>query len=482
MPMKRILPLVIFCCLVAACNRPMLQPPVTRTIPAKSAPDTGVALTETAPRLALESTQTSAAPHIAATSANPPTNTPEPSPTPYSTPAWCPVEYVTPNASGSLRVVYISQDNLWIWDEGGSAQQLTTSDDIHQVSLSDDGQIIAFTRNIDEYRQDLWAINADGSNEQRLVSADKLAELDGSQDALGFSPTGLQWEPGKHQLMFYTYPIFDGIWIFQPSTVWLVDTDTGDISAAPYQDGHISYSPDGKQVAIYNIDGLSLANLDGSNLRKNALPGYHGIGEGESYYHPWPHWSPDSSSLLVALPDKDEYYQNRATVSIWRLPVEGKPDIVGQWKAFSPSVSFSPDQRFIAYWPWPEGAANLRELHLSSLDTNSGEPLTDLVYIQGELLWNLDWSPDSLHFFIGLVGSHGQSQLYLGHVCQRPVLLSEFDLPGSFYPIWVDASRYLLAIGESTSDETLELRLEQIGQAEMETLGVVSAYDWVILP
>jgi hypothetical protein len=317
-------------------------------------------------------------------------------------------------------VAYASQGNLWLWDEGEPLQQLSTSGDIQQVSLSGDGQIIAFTRKLDEYHQDLWAINADGSNEQCLITVDELAQLDGSKDALGVSPIGLQWEPGKHRLKFNTYPILDGIWIFEPSLVWLVDTDTGEISSAPYHGGHISYSPDGKQVAVFNLGGISLVNLDGSNLRENVLPGYHGIGEGESYYHPWPHWASDSSSLLVALPDEDAMYNKGSTITVWRIPVEGKPNVIGHWKAFSPSVSFSPDQNYMAYWPWPEGAANQRELHLSGTDIEAGKQPKDVGYIQGEL-GILAWSPDSQHILFGMVSLNKQMQLYLGHICQQPV-------------------------------------------------------------
>ena len=485
--MKFFVPLLICCCLVAACNRPMPQPPVTRTptILLLHATQTQPVVPQVQKSLAAQTTFPSQAssystltPTTSPTSW--PTSTPKTTSAPYPTPAWCPVKPDTTNVSGKLRVAYANRGSLWLWVEGRKPKQLNKNIDIQQVSLSDDGQIIAYTRQSDEYYAELWATNADGSHERRLVSAEEFTKLDASTDALGVLPTMLQWEPGTHHLTFFTYPLYDALWIYEPSIPWLVAADIGSISAAPYHGGHIVYAPDGKHVVIFSSDGLSLARLDGSSLRENILPGYHGIGEGESYYHPWPFWASDSSSLLVALPDQDEMYSNNATVTVWRVPVEGSPEALGQWKAFAPSVHFSPDLTYLTSWPWPEGTANQRELHLARIDGNTPNNIMDVVYMRGELIDNLAWSPDSRHFIFQMGDPGEQAQLYLGDICERPIPILEN--PSGGIATWVEASRFLLEIHPPTARDSWELRLGTLGQGQTEFLSVVTSYDWAIIP
>jgi len=491
--MRKILPLVVIFCFVAACNRPMLQPPGTQTPPSRRLTETGAALAETIPAPDIKSTQTSTALQIAATSTKRPTNSPPPgststpksSATPYPTPAWCPVASVTPATIGKLRIAYASTGSLWLWDEGESARQLIKSGNIQQVSLSDDGQIIAFTRKLDDNHQELWAVNVDGSNERKLISADEFVTLDGSVDALGVLPTWMQWEPGSHHLVFFTYPIYDALWVYEPSIPWLLDIDSGVISAASYHGGYIKYAPDGKNVVIFNMTDLDLIHLDGSNLREDILSPYHGIGLGESFYDPQPSWADDSTSLMVALPNQDDLYSKNASVTVWRVPLAGDPEALGQWKAFAPSVSFSPDQATMAYWPWPEGTANQRELHLARLDGKTTGEAADVIYIRGELIDNLAWSLDSQHIIFSMVSPNSVDQIYLGDVCSRPKLILEGERLGTTSwvdpPVaWVDTSRYLLEIQQTESNS--KLRLGNINKTQTELLGVITSYDWTLLP
>jgi len=370
-------------------------------------------------------------------------------------------------------------------DEGRPGIQLSHNNDIRQVSISDDGQTIVYTRQLDEYHAEIWAINADGNHERRLVSVDQFKKLDGSQDALGVLPSLLRWEPGSHHVIFYTYPVYHAIWVFEPSTIWLVDADSGVISQAQYHGGYVSFAPDGKQVAIYNASGINLVNLDGSQLRENILPGYHGIAEGESYYDPKPFWSSDSSSLLVAIPDHNDMYTKDASITAWRIPIKGTSVKIGQWKAFAPSVSVSPDQSYVTYWPSPQGAVNQRELHLLRIGSQENTTLYDIVYLRGELIDVLSWSPDSQHFIFQMrdPGSQGMS-FYLGGVCQQPQKIGGYIaggmLPwdiGSNIAYWVDSNRYLLVSGLPDINDQWELYSGRRDQDHAEKVGVITAYD-----
>lgn len=492
---RRILKCTIpFLCIsvwILACNRPMLQPPAP--IPSTKS---GVINTQTPVPVLLKATPASTSPSTQPISPEIALNdtsilsSTNPTPYPYFTPAWCPVKPTTFPEIGKLRVVYASPGGLWVKDEGRSGIPLSHNSDIGQVSISEDGQIIAYTRQLDEYQAELWVINSDGSHQRRLLSPGQFKKLDGSQDALGVLPSLLRWEPGSHHIIFYTYPIYHAIWVFEPSTIWLIDADTGEISQAPYHGGYVSFAPDGKQVAIYNTSGINLVNVDGSKLKENILPDYHGIAEGESYYDPRPFWSHDSSSLLVAIPDQNDMYMKDASITVWKAPVNGAPIKMGQWKAFAPSVSVSPDQSYITYWPSPQGIANQRELHLVRLGNQINSSSSDNLYVHGELIDVLAWSPDSQHFIFQMGDPGSQNMFfYLGGICQQPKRLDGFisggTLPwniGSNIADWVDSNHYLLVAGLPKITDQWELYLSRINQGQSEKIGVITAYDWTILP
>ena len=90
-----------------------------------------------------------------------------------------------------------------------SAQQLPTSGNIQQVSISDDGQIIAFTRQLDENHEELWAINADGRQRAAFGECRGIHQAGWQHRCAGY------YYPGEFSgnleltiSSFYTYPIY----------------------------------------------------------------------------------------------------------------------------------------------------------------------------------------------------------------------------------------------------------------------------------
>ena len=58
-----------------------------------------------------------------------------------------------------LRVVYLRGGNLWTWVEASGISQLTNSGDMSSISVSDDGQMLAFMRG-----REVWTVHIDGSD------------------------------------------------------------------------------------------------------------------------------------------------------------------------------------------------------------------------------------------------------------------------------------------------------------------------------
>ena len=77
-----------------------------------------------------------------------------------------------------LRIVYLRGGNLWSWTEAGGKGQLTDTGDISAVSLSDDGQMLAFLRG-----REVWVTHMDGTNARMFTMLDAGADF-------WFAPSG----------------------------------------------------------------------------------------------------------------------------------------------------------------------------------------------------------------------------------------------------------------------------------------------------
>ncbi|MBI4771111.1 MAG: hypothetical protein HY784_12055, partial [Chloroflexi bacterium] len=379
---------------------------------------------------------------------------------------------------GPLQVAYLRRGDLWLWSEDAPARALTQTGDVRSVRLSDDGQLAAYERALDAHRVELWAVSSDGGDPRRLLSVAALEAMRprGLQPApLAVVPASLTWAPGAHSLAFNTAPVYDGLQVFAPDDLQLVDAATGQAATLlpPGQGGEFIYAPDGGRILLLRPDGVSMVDANGGNRRDNLLPQYQAVGFGEYYRYPPLVWAADGRSLLAALPaSADPYSQHEATVALWRLPAEGGPaQQLATITAFPPSASLSPDGAWVAYWRTPRAGSNQRELRLAAVDSSS-----DLRYLTGHLTDFLGWAPDSQHF----VFRYGQgSALWLGHPCAAPRPLT--DAPAAIGEVkWVNPGRFLFVAGQ---EGAYQLRLGAPGAAsqlvaESETTPV---YDFAFL-
>ena len=94
-----------------------------------------------------------------------------------------------PGRGVSAIVVFVKDGDLLMWDEAtGQTRLLFDADDAIKVTMSDDGQAVAFLRRslvrrseLDWYEQSsLWTMDRKGANPRELVSADTLRDLLGA--------------------------------------------------------------------------------------------------------------------------------------------------------------------------------------------------------------------------------------------------------------------------------------------------------------
>ena len=427
--------------------------------------------------------------------------------------------------AGLLRLAFIDQGNTSLWDEGKEPISISTSGDVQQVKLSadgktvaftrkvgesifelwavpgeggelrrlaggadltgtirilsfsGDGQMVAFTHQVDEHSEELWAADTDGAGARLLVSVDDLMELLGDlPEPLGVTPAAASWIPNTYTLTCDAFPVYDGIFIYVQGQVWVVDAVSGQQGVAfpRGEGGQISYSPDGTQMAIITPGSLSLMNVEGRDRREAALD-YQAVGMGEYYFFPWPAWSPDSQSLLLALPADDQFAID-GLVTIWRVSADGSEATpLAEFTGFAPSFAFSHDLSKVAYWrAAPE--SNTRELHIASVDGSE-----DILYDTAGLIEFMGWSPDSQHFLYTSDADQTIRKDKLGHICEEAVMVSLAPVLYDFH--WMDANRFLFLGGQPDSEE-LDLYLGTLNGAitPLVRLEEFGKYDFVVIP
>jgi dipeptidyl aminopeptidase/acylaminoacyl peptidase len=381
----------------------------------------------------------------------------------------CPVEIPTT----PLRLVYVEDGDLWLRDmDAVNAEpvQLLNTGDVTSVNLSDDGQVIVFTRQVDDWQYALWAVNADGSGERLLVSADQFWTLRSE----GFDPAAIgvhtmSWIPNTHTLAFTTRPFYsDGLFIAVADDLWTLNVETGELfNLLPRgAGGEFLYSPDGSQIAIMTPDSLSLVNTDGSNRRDDLLPEFAAVGFGEYYHFPQVQWSADGQTLWVVVNASDNpYSSSEGAVSVWAIDIATLTP--RHWltiTAFYPSAVLAPDAQHLAYWNTLEEGSNRRDLLV--VKENGSQPFG----LRGNLLDFVSWSPDARHF----VYRGEDQQLWLASICGTARLLVEED---SLYSsvTWIDAGRYFLL------NENGALMLNTLDGASTPLNLTSTAYDFTLL-
>jgi len=382
-----------------------------------------------------------------------------------------------PQRTEPLEVRFIRDGDLWVWmeDQPEVARQITSTGGVTSFHYSPDGQVIAFRRRVDPNldipsREELWAVNSDGSQPRRLVSAEEFDAMvpEHPEFWLANVPTNLTWLPGTHRLTFGVYQWFDAVGGSDaPINAWVVDADT--LERQPWQPADPDRalrdrwnepvrlpSPDGQVQALFWDTSLDLVRADGSLIRKQALTyPRNGPGEGPYWSAPQAAWTPDSRFLRVLVPNASQYGQAE-TVGVWQVPADGSPAVLlHTFEAMLYSHTFTPgNPDIIAYGRAVKPTSNQWELHLAHFDGSQ-----DVLYASGYLLTFHSWAPDAYHF---TYTQSGTGKVWLGGLCEPGQLL--IDAPGSevWNLTWLDARRFLYV--QSNPAERRQLRLGEIGK------------------
>jgi Tol biopolymer transport system component len=319
--------------------------------------------------------------------------------TPPADPTFAPTQ--EPIQGHQQRIVFTDDGNLWIYEIGSQAHQLTSDGGVGRVRISSDGSQIVFTRmSSNEENRELFAISPDGSGERLLLSR---ADFDGLYPSPagteGFDVGSLAFRPGTHHLFFNTLEVFEEIGYRKTNDLFMIDLDSGELSGIlpAGAGGEFVFSPDGNRIAIIRPDSISVINGDGTDYLPNVFEYSPVLTYSEFQYYVQPVWSQNSNTIGLALPSDDPLAEG-VFGEVWLIPANGDPPIrqsriEGDFyfsQVFS-HPTLSPHLDRVAFTR-SSGAPNQHSLFIANVD-GSEEVLMD----KGAINWE-SWAPDGVHF------------------------------------------------------------------------------------
>jgi Tol biopolymer transport system component len=354
-------------------------------------------------------------------------------------------------------VVFVRDGNIQVWDEATQqTRTIVNTGDAFSVTVSDDGQMIAFTRRswvgdvLDGYEQfALWAMNHDGGNLRELISAQDLRQRINPSERESSNFYQLSWIPQSHQLIFSGTKYIvqaEGLSHAIPQGAYLVDTDKGSVNMLAEAAENLRFlpSPDGRQVALMSPSDVGFINTDGSHKRQGVLT-YAEVGLTGPLF-PTGVWTQDSHAFLItgSLERTPRY---RFNFTIWRVSVDGSsPEALATVMGSDPgSVTFSPNGQRVAFIQITD-EQEIAGWFITPLIPEAG-PLALPYYGKEAFSANLHWSPADDAFAIKdqdlfqLCPNAAQDS----QVCGEPIPLGSRLITALQ---WVDASRFLFVGNE----------------------------------
>lgn len=365
-----------------------------------------------------------------------------------------------------IKVSFVTPDgSLYLWADGtGTPLLLVPTDNICCSYISDDGELVAFSRYIDNTFASLEVINSDGTNRRMLLDAAAAAALPRPDDAIGTEPDQVAWIPGTHTLSFNTRHYFEGPGLFMNENFYLLDGESG-VMETLLSTGNTTWqfrwSPDGSKVAISNPNGIAVYDSGGATIAGNILT-YPFINTASEYaWTAYPIWSEDNTTLIARVPPQDPFFASGTDLnsSMWRVSADG---LSGE-QLFTGLMEYrgggetgvSPDlSKMLYYVQTGVPADNTYNLIVSNVDGSGSS-----VYATGQFQSDPVWSPDNSHFFYS-VGWLPDSVPYIGQVGAAPTPVIDFT--NSVGGKWIDDNRYLTVTND---DGRWRLLLGTVGSA-----------------
>lgn len=374
-------------------------------------------------------------------------------PAPESIPSPTPQPTAMPSYLSQLRVAYILNGNVWVWDSSTGARQLTNESFSWRPKISSDGQVVVYQQEIT-----LYSVNIDGTNTRKIVD---LAEFGRPTNIIQF-----EFQINTHNLFF-------------TKNVSINDTEIELYSIEPespingallaFDAGNFNFSPDGRLIALSTPTGIKIMDVDGVRSVITAFS-YSPINQNSiADYLPQTVWMKDASGLYTVIPSE--------TKSRF-LYISSDGAIQAQLAEFAsegPDISqpvISPDGTKVAYVTKRDTTYELHIIDAATIDTiiasYDNPPMFELY----------GWSPDSKRVTFSI---SDPLFVFAAGIGLPPALLTESAAPDSLR--WVDADHFIffregrLLVGQVGSSQIFEIATGF--DRQMQT---TNFYDFVLLP
>ena len=327
-----------------------------------------------------------------------------------------------------LKVAFNLNGNIWFWSETTPARQLTTGGKAGPLKLSDDGKVIAYTRD-----QGLWAINSDGTNARELVA--DISAFTGHPYLAQFD-----FQPGAHTVYFSSR---ESVQVSVGGDLHRVDADSPIPQTLLQQGGYFTFSPDGRLLALADVSRINVLQIDSPALI-SALDFQKVDTHSDWSFYPQVVWLDNSTGLYTVIPgnggQKSRFLYIAADGSFTAQLAEFAPADI---RVSRPLIA--PNGSGVAYITSTEDSFDIHVIDASTADAIIASYPTSPQFG----LWT--WSPDSVRF---TYWTEAPSRLLIAGRSNPPVPLADPIAPYTL--TWVDANRFLyFANGE--------LRLGQAG-------------------
>ncbi|MBC7877725.1 MAG: PD40 domain-containing protein [Anaerolineales bacterium] len=368
-----------------------------------------------------------------------------------------------------IRQVYVKGGNIYLINGLNLPRQLTHSGRDRDPIFSDDGEKIVFYRGEDD--NDVYSINADGSNEQLIIKSKSLPTLaQGDIKALTFVPK-------THLLLFNTYlcnPSPQGPSYNAPEcTVGLyrVDTDSGEISIIvggltgnTMQERNFEISPDGTFISVSSSGHIDI--YAGNRIIYPDAVHYYRTPPDE--YLPQQYWLPDSSGLIAVVAadqESNEPATPPSTYSVLRYTIKDNQVVQIPFELpiiFNSGCNFSvsPDTNWIFYISDGNGqGVGTPSLYIGNLNNGSTQLFDWDGRCPSSYYSDPQWSPDSKYFA-------SQKTIW-------SVEGSSISIGGDFIA-WIDSNHYLYTIYDANIPKTSTF----IGEIGGDTISLPEDFIW----
>jgi hypothetical protein len=343
-----------------------------------------------------------------------------------------------------LRVAFISGGSPWLVAPPSAAYQLSTVTGVDSVDLSDDGQLVAYTRH-DTYSEpaEIRVVNWDGSGDRTLLTSAQVGALEPlPSGATLVDLYNTKWIPGTHNLLISTRAQFEGPGLARFDDLFLVNADSGVITTvfAAGNGGEAWPSPDGTKMVISRATSIAMSNIDGTGVVANIITFPAIITYSEYEYYPEAVWAGDSARFGMVIASEDPLASS-PSAAIWLVDAATHTASLASTLSgnfFFPRSILSPTLDRVSYVR-PTADPAVKDLYVSALDGSSG-----LHLASGNAVAVESFSPDGQYFCYYFDSGTND---YIGSLGGGTVAVPG----GAMRLIWYDNTHFVYASGTVAS-------------------------------